>query len=111
MSKVPAGTLWGVSERPVVATDESNEFGDQIYMNGSKRCIVLSGCLYQAIQAKSIHQQLRKSAAEELYEALSAVIEWCIEKEQGAAYKANIMKPIAFEKARIAIAKSKGELK
>jgi hypothetical protein len=109
MSKVPVGTQWGNSERPVLATDEFNEFGDQIYMNGGKRCIVLKGSLYQAMQASSMHKQMRRDASEELLDALLALIEWCIETEQGFAYKANIMKPIAFEKARVAIAKAKGE--
>ena len=45
-----------------------------------------------------------ETAADELLDALQAVLAWLIEKEEGSSYKAQLQKPVAVEKARAAMA-------
>lgn len=47
------------------------------------------------------------AAAPELFEALEALFEWAILQEQGHPYVANMRKPVAAEKTRLALEKAK----
>ena len=49
------------------------------------------------------------AAAPDLLEALKAILDWNIEREEGSAYVANMHKPIVMAKVKTAIAKAEGK--
>jgi hypothetical protein len=98
----PAGTVWdGISTTPITATKELNSYGDQIWMKGSQKCVVYHGSVYDANQAPSMHDAMRRNASKDLYEALNILV-LAYDDELGG---------LEWENAKKAIAKARGEIK
>ena len=90
MTRVPAGTFWGDG---VIATDKIHSTGDQIWIKGNRKCVLINKCLYDVGMAEHIHKQLKKAAADDMFYTLTTIVENCkLSSEMMAAAKAALLK-------------------
>lgn len=89
-------TRWTITHIPKLRT----KLADEAHINDAEGSHIVS------LHGSQIKNAPLLLAAPDLLEALQAVIAWAIEKEEGSSYKAQLQKPVAFTKARDAIAKA-----